>query len=100
MLREYVDKKEVHLREGAAKKKDPPASSLHGGPVTLTPAKLSFDLDAGGNGWIDEADPAFAHLRLWTIGRERRQGAVACRRRSGGRSHSRARQRRSRSGVP
>jgi hypothetical protein len=48
MSREYVEKKEVHLREGAATTKDPPALSLDGAPVTLTPATLSFDLDADG----------------------------------------------------
>jgi hypothetical protein len=115
MSREYLEKKEIHIREGAAKVKDPLALSLDGAPVTLTPAKLSFDLDADGhpenisfvapgaaflaldrngngtvddgselfgprsgdgyadlavldedrNGWIDEADPEFANLRLW-----------------------------------
>lgn len=115
MSREYVEKKEIHLREGAATTKEPLALSLNGGPVSLTAAKLSLDLDADGsaenvsfvapgaawlapdrnrngvvddggelfgpqsgdgfadlaaldadgNGWIDEADPEFANLRLW-----------------------------------
>jgi hypothetical protein len=48
MSREHLEKEEIHLRLGAARTKDPLALSLDGGTVALTPAKISFDLDADG----------------------------------------------------
>ena len=35
------------------------------GPTTGQGFEELAALDADGNGWLDEADPAFAHLRLW-----------------------------------
>ncbi|HEY9194316.1 MAG TPA: hypothetical protein VIO81_15710 [Methyloversatilis sp.] len=35
------------------------------GPTTGRGFDELAALDADGNGWLDEADPAFAHLRLW-----------------------------------